>query len=147
MAHPHDIPENLGVLRYLGQGTPPAEVVVERPPADVDIRRLGAHPDIVEWLWWRVGPSLPVDARYLIAGGAALVDPDSGLILAVAIGTQYAIRVGDTESAAARDAGYETTHTFRSVGRTLDLAESFGPGWFFGQFDQREVDWLRVARG
>jgi hypothetical protein len=135
-------PANQGVLRYLGQGTSPASVAVGPPPADVDTYRLGAHPDIVEWLWRDLNAALPRDARSLIGGGAGLVQPDTGRILAVAIGTEYAIGLTGSGLAAAQAAGYRTAHTFGTVGRTLDLAVDFGPGWYFGNFDRREGEWL-----
>jgi hypothetical protein len=136
------LPENQGVLRYLGQGELPERVPVTRPPSDVDTFRLGAHPDIVEWLWSTLNAALPADASYLVRGGAALVQPETGRILAVAIGTEYAILVTGSGLAAAQEAGYPTTHTFSSVGRTLDLAVQFGPGWYFGSFERREGEWL-----
>jgi len=148
MTRAQELPENRGVLAYLGQGEDPGSVsVVAPPPDDVDIRRLGAHPDIVEWRWWKLNAALPGDARALVAGGAGLVHPDSGLILAVALGTQYALRLTGGGRAAADERGYETVHTYRSVDRTLDLAAEFGPGWFFGDYDQREGEWLAEAYG
>lgn len=134
--------ENEGVLRYLGRGSDPEDVVVERPPDDIDTWRLGAHPDIVEQLWTRLNAALASDARSLVADTAALVDPDSGLILAVALGTQYAIRLTGAGLAAAEAAGYQSVHEFRTVGRTLDLGQAFGPGWVFGRHDEREPGWL-----
>jgi hypothetical protein len=143
MMRPQDLPENGGALRYLAQGPEPADVAVVAPPsAGADVLHLGAHPDVVEWLWSKLNTALPGDARSLVAGGAALVDRDTGLILAAALGTQYAIRLSGAGLAEARRMGYETSHTFRSVDRTLDLAATFGPGWHFGRFDGREGEWL-----
>lgn len=142
MRPPNELKANEGVLRYLGQGLDPAAVPAEPVPDDVDTWRLGAHPDIVALLWSRLNGALPADAGYLVAGGATLVHPDSGLILAAALGTQYALRLSGEELAAARAAGYETVHTFRSVERTLDLTATFGAGWVFGRHDAREASWL-----
>lgn len=130
------------MLRYLGQGAQPVSVPVEPPPPGIDTWRLGAHPDLVERLWTALNAVLPTDSRYLVAGGAALVHPASGLILAVALGTQYALRLTGDGLAAALAAGYETSHEFRTVGRTLDLASTFGRGWVFGRHDSREGEWL-----
>jgi hypothetical protein len=140
---PHDRSDNAGILRYFAHGTDPLAVEIRPPPPDVDIWRLGAHPDIVQRLWEQLNTSLPADARHLVAGGAALVDPGSGLVVAVALGTQYAIRLTGDGLAAALEAGFETTHEFATVARTLDLAAAFGPGWVFGRYDAREADWLR----
>jgi hypothetical protein len=138
----HEQATNHGVLRYLGQGIDPGGVAAEPAPRDVDTWRLGAHPDVVELLWTRLNTALPRDARYLVAGGAALVHPESGLILAAALGTQYALRLSGDGLATAQAAGYQTVHTFRSVDRTLDLAATFGPGWVFGRHDEQEGTWL-----
>jgi hypothetical protein len=85
---------------------------------------------------------LPADCRFLVADTAALVEPESGLILAVALGTQYALRLTGEGLASALESGYETRHEFRTVGRTLDLAATFGPGWVFGRYDPPEAAWL-----
>ncbi len=142
MSRARELAANRGVLAYLGQGMDPGSVPVTRPPEQVDLRHLGAHPDIVEWIWSKLNAALPQDARSLVAGGAALVHPGTGLILAVALGTQYGIRVTGAGVDAAQQLGYETVHTFRSVGRTLDLGTAFGAGWYFGGFDLREGEWL-----
>lgn len=136
-------PENAGVLRHLGQGVEPADVSVVRPAPETDTWRLGAHPDIVAHLWERLNTALQADGRVLVADTAALVDPHSGLILAVALGTQYALRLAGEGLLAALDTGHETSHEFATVGRTLDLVAAFGPGWVFGRYDPRESDWLR----
>ncbi len=133
--------DNRGVLGYLSGGDP-ADVSVIRPGPEVDTWRLGAHPDIVEQLWTRLNAALSADARFLVADTAALLDPDSGLVLAVAIGTRYAIRLTGAGVAAAAEDGFETSHEFATVGRMLDLDVTFGPGWVFGRYDHREGEWL-----
>jgi hypothetical protein len=139
---PADLATNAGVLRYLGQGLAVSDVTVAAPPPDVDRLRLGAHPDIVERLWDVLAAALPDGSRALVAGGPALVDPTSGIVLAVALGTQYALRLTGAGLEAARAGDYATRHAFRSVGRTLDLAETFGPGWVFGDWNAEEGTWL-----
>lgn len=141
----HRLRENQGVLAYLGQGLAVEDVPVERPAEDVDTWRLGAHPDIVQRLWSTLNEALPSDARCLVAGGAALVHPESGSILAVALGTQYAVRLSGTGQEAARSAGYTSVHVFQTVGRTLDLGVQFGAGWVFGQYGDQEPGWLAEA--
>ncbi|MCC6487462.1 MAG: hypothetical protein IT364_08170, partial [Candidatus Hydrogenedentes bacterium] len=53
----------------------------------------GSHPDIVERVWDVLGASLPRDCRALVYGTPALVHPAVGVVIALAYGTQYAIRV------------------------------------------------------
>lgn len=137
--------ENDGILAYLAAGGDPGDVRVVRPAANVDTLRLGAHPDIVVHLWTRLNAALRWDGRFLVGDTAALVDPENGLVLAVALGTQYALRLAGEHLRAALDAGHQTVHEFRTVGRTLDLAATFGPGWVFGQYDDREGEWLRAS--
>jgi hypothetical protein len=134
---------NAGVLGYLAQGGEPGEVPVVRPGPETDTWRLGAHPDIVAHLWERLNAVLEGDGRFLLADTAALVDPDSGLVLAVALGTQYALQLSGEGLLVALEAEHETSHEFATVGRTLDLTATFGPGWVFGHYDSREPEWLR----
>jgi len=138
-------PENAGALLYLAHGRPAAEAGFGPPHGDVDRRHLGGNPAVVDRLWDVLNASLPTDARWLVFEGPALVHPVSGIILAAAIGTQYALRLLPDHLAAARAAGAELVHTFRTVGTTLDLPATFGPDWVFGSWHDREADWLRAS--
>jgi hypothetical protein len=144
MPLPHERPENRGVLTYLGQGADPAQVTVQPPGPDVDTWRLGAHPDVVQRLWDQLAPAMPGAIAVLAGHTAALLGEGSGLLVAVALGTEYAIRLPEAAMAAAQDAGYATVHRFATVDRALDLAATFGPGWVFGQYDEREAGWMTV---
>jgi hypothetical protein len=144
MASLVDQPANSGVLRYLGHGRPASEADSGPPMPDVDRHHLGTHPDIVARLWDALNAGLPADARRLVFDGPALAHPD-GTILAAAIGTQYALRLLPKDLAGAVEAGAELVHHFRTVGTTLDLPATFGPGWVFGRFDDREPAWLRAS--
>lgn len=142
MGRVHDLPENEGVLRYLAPGQGTTTVPIERPAVDIDRWRLGAHPEVVDWLWDELNGALPADGRVLVGATAALLEPATGRILAVALGTRYAIRLVGAARREAEAAGYASVHHFRTVDRTLDLAASFGEGWFFGGMDARERGWL-----
>ena len=140
-----DRPENLGSLRYLAHSRPAVEAFSGPPHADVDRRHLGTLPAVVDRLWDVLNSALPADARWLVFDGPALVHPESGIILAAAIGSQYALRLQPADLAAAIAAGAELVHTFRTVGTTLDLPAAFGPDWVFGRFDEHEPAWLRAS--
>lgn len=140
-----EVDSNAGILRYLAEGQDPRSVRVERPTPQTDTLRLGAHPDVVERLWTTLNGALPADSRLLVAGGAALARPSSGVILALALGTQYALRLTPAGFDEAVAGGHATVHTFATVGRTLDLAQAFGTGWAFGRYDDRELGWLADA--
>jgi hypothetical protein len=138
-------PENAGALLYLAHGRPAADAGFGPPSSDVDRRHLGSSPAVVDRLWDELNAALPADARWLVFDAPALVHPVSGVILAAAIGTQYALRLLPDGLAAAVAAGGELVHAFRSVGTTLDLATTFGPDWVFGAWDEREPGWLRAT--
>jgi hypothetical protein len=139
-----DRAENAGALRYLGHGRPAPEATFGPPSPDVDRRHLGTHPDVVDRLWEDLNHALPVDARWLVFDGPALVHP-GGAILAAAMGTQYALRLLPGDRDAAIVAGAEVVHHFQTVGTTLDLVATFGPDWVFGRFDEREPGWLAAS--
>jgi hypothetical protein len=136
-----DRPENAGALRYLAHGRSADEAAFGPPAPDVDRLHLGTHPVVVGRLWEVLNAVLPADARWLVFDGPALVHPN-GIILAAAMGTQYALRLLPDDRAAAVEAGAEIEHHFRTVGTTLDLAAAFGADWVFGRFDEREPGWL-----
>ena len=144
MFSPLDRPENAGALHYLAHGRAAADAAFGPPTADLDTHHLGTHPTVVARLWDELNDALPGDARFLVFDGPALVHP-AGTILAVAIGTQYALRFLPPDAATAIAAGAEVVHHFQTVGTTLDLAATFGPEWVFGRFDEREGGWLRAA--
>jgi hypothetical protein len=139
-----DRPENAAALRYLSHGRSADEACFGPPAANVDRHHLGTYPAVVDRLWDELNAALPADARHLVFDGPALVHPN-GTILAAAIGTQYVLRLLPDHAAAAIAAGAEVTHRFRTVGTTLDLRVSFGPGWVFGIRDEREAAWLLAA--
>lgn len=138
-------PENAAALLYLAHGRSAAEAFSGPPPADVDRHHLGTHPVVVDRLWEDLNAALPADARWLVFDGPALVHPGSGVLLAAAIGTQYALRLLPEHLPLAVAAGGEVVHTFRTVGTTLDLAATFGPDWVFGPWDEREPEWLLAS--
>jgi hypothetical protein len=137
-----DRQENAGVLAYLGPGRGLAHLPVGQTPEEVDRWHLGTHPDVVDRLWDVLDAALPERGRCVIYGGPALVQPTSGIVLAVGIGTQYALRLLPGDRAQAIEAGAEVVHTFQTSGGTLDLAAAFGPDWVFGGHDEREPGWL-----
>ena len=99
---------------------------------------------MVARLWVDLNEALPVDARWLVFDGPALVHP-GGTILAAAMGTQYALKLLPEDRATAIAAGAEVVHHFRTVDTTLDLPATFGPPWVFGRFDEREAAWLLAS--
>ena len=107
-------------------------------------QRAGSHPDVVERLWDRLGASVPRAARCLVCGSPALIQPVTGVVLGICLGTQYALRLPDACGEAAAKAGLEST-TRWSNGKVMDLSLAWGPGWWFGAWLAGEPDWVRQA--
>jgi Protein of unknown function (DUF1579) len=135
-------PENRGLLAYLRDRHRVDPIAMRRPPDTVDRYRLGTHPDVVERLWDGLNAALPDDAAFLVGDGPALASPHTGVVVGIALGTQYALRLtpGGREEAVA--AGAATVHVFATSGGTLDLGATLGVDWVFGTWDEREGGWL-----
>lgn len=136
-------PLNVQIVEYFRAQVPNARPVTPAAEAHDPYYEAGAHPDIVERVWDTLGARMPADSRCLLYGVPVLVQPDSGIVLAVAMGTGYAFRVPDEEVAFARAEGYRTTWDVSPS--SLDATRTFGSGWVFGQFDDREVRWCQMV--
>jgi hypothetical protein len=143
----HRIPEhplNRGVLAYLARsGRRP---VLAAPGEHPDpYLRAGSHPDVVSRVWEELGPAVPDARRCLLHGTPALFLPANGLVLAVALGTEYALRLAPRELRLAIRSGARREHVFATVGSALDLATAFGAAWVFGSWRDEEGGWLAAA--
>lgn len=139
-------PDNRGVLAYLRTGNRDAAPPLSARPGDVTdpYYQLGTHPDVVEHVWDVLGSALTEDCRCVVSGCIALVQPNSGVVLALGLGTTYAVRFSPADAAETAAAGLNRTHRYRTSGDGLDL-EEWGEGWLFGAYDRREPEWLRRA--
>jgi hypothetical protein len=138
---------NRGVLQYLSRhqrqrNLPAIEAWNTRSASSWEH---GSHPEIVEHLWESLTTALTTECRALVYGTPALVSPRKGTIFAIALGTEYGMRLPPADFASARAAGAELVHVYRTVGVTLDLPAQFGPHWIFGNFDSREPEWCVAA--
>lgn len=104
----------------------------------------GSHPDIVERVWEELGRAFPADCRALVYGTPALVHPKAGVVLALAYGTQYAIRVPEALIATAVQRGCKTEQTW-NTGETTQITDVLGQGWVFGAWADEEKQWLASA--
>ena len=140
-------PENRGVLAYLGRGERAKVSLVALPSSVPDpTTGCGCHPDVVQRLWDELGSGLPRAARVLVHGTPALVCPRVGVVVAVGLGTSYALRL---PQGAARDpaaSALERVHHYRTAGVTLDLGQ-WGPSWRFGAYASAEPAWVVEAAG
>lgn len=113
-------------------------------PADVDdpYYESGAHPEIVERMWDQLGKKME-DGRCLLYGTPVLAQPSSGVIVAVAFGTQYIVRIPDEDVPRAMAAGYEQSHDWND--HTTDLVPEFGTDWVFGLWRKEELRWCKAV--
>jgi hypothetical protein len=140
-------PANRGVLQYLARNERGRNAPAIEPWTDGarSTWELGSHPDIVEHLWELLASELPAECRALVYGTPALVSPEKGIVFAVALGTEYALRLPPTEFALARASGAELVHQYGTAGVMLDLPAQFGEHWSFGSFNRREPEWCVAA--
>jgi hypothetical protein len=139
-------PLNRGVLAYLRAHERSAGQPLSARPGDVadPYYQLGSHPDIVEHVWDILGRALPQDCRCVVLGSPALVELRSGIVLALALGTTYTLRLTPADADAAEAAGLKAAHHYQTSGDVLDVA-AWGEGWRFGAYDRRESEWLARA--
>jgi hypothetical protein len=138
-------PLNQKVLKYLSLRYPdsPLTLLPEESKRDPYMSS-GSHPDIVERIWKGIGPNLDSDCRLIVCGTPALVQPDTGIILAFALGTQYCLHLPNELVKTALAAGARTT-TKWSNGRVTDVAKILDKGWIFGRWLEEEIEWCQQA--
>jgi hypothetical protein len=102
----------------------------------------GSRPEIVEWVWDKLGSGLLVDCRFFLYGTPALVTPQSGVVLAVAWGTSYLIRVPPLASAKAIQLSAEIVRALTPKG-AINPSEAFGEEWVYGLCREEEIEWCR----
>jgi hypothetical protein len=73
---------------------------------------------------------------------AALVEPKSGVVIALACGTSYALRIPQGKRSDALAADCKQGQRWSSGGST-DAETQFGIGWVFGGWAKEEGGWLR----
>lgn len=138
------IPENEAVLAFLSRSHE-GEIVLPPNASTCDpYLELGSHPDVVERVWDELGMVLGQDSRQIVCGRPALVDPETGAVLAIAWGTRYVLRLPEETAGKARDRGFKTVHTW-SDGTMTDIENDLGPGWVFGQWSTEEAIFLRES--
>ena len=69
-----------------------------------------------------------------------LLEPASKVILAVAIGTQYGIRLPSAVLQAGLPANVRTENVW-SGGDRMDIRQEFGNDWIFGSYSAVEETW------
>jgi len=137
-------PANALPLAYLQRRNTHAPLLAgpESSPRPYD--GLGSHPDVVARVWDGLGRALPQDGRRIVCGTPALVQPETGVLLALALGTQYALRLPGTLADEAVRRGWKMLTTWAG-GSQLDTRRELGAEWVFGNYRSDELDWVCQA--
>jgi hypothetical protein len=135
-------PANAGVIAYRDRHPDRPPVADLRPPRPDarDYWECGSHPDVVERVWDQLGRLLPAESRMVVLGTPALIHPENGLVLALAIGTQYALRLPSPAWRNGLPPSVQTT-TRWAGGVTMDIQQTLGPDWVFGTWGADEESW------
>jgi len=142
-----DNPRNSRLLRHLaGLSWRPLSTTFTPPDeSHVDpYRELGCHPGAVRRVWDDFGSRLPVDCRCLIYGLPSLATPFSGLILAVAWGTNYVMQV-PPEVPKVLASTQSDLMSYLISKFALDPSKEFGDTWILGMGLKDEPQWCRVV--
>ena len=130
-------PEHAALVAWLGRGS--AAPPCARAHRDAYLQS-GSHPDVVAWVWDHLGAGLPASCRCLVHGHPALLAPKRGVVVAVALGTAYALRVPTSRLALAHTREMPARRTYRTDGSVIDLGPC-GANWRFGSYHADDPAW------
>jgi hypothetical protein len=135
---------NQSVIRYLAHHDQ-RPVTLESPGSVADpYMTLGSHPDIVSRIWDELGAKIAPATRVVFCRNPALIQPTTGIVFGLAMGTQYGLQLPEGMAAEAVRAGAKT-HNRWSGGPETDIRETLGPDWIFGGWLTQELEWCRKA--
>jgi hypothetical protein len=120
-----DHPANARLIRSLCRRNGGTASVVTPDAVRDPYLGCGSHPEIVERVWDQLGCGLPPSSRCILCGTPVLVDPGTGVVLAVSYGTSYCLRLPDGVLPAALQARCTTSHRWGN-GKVTDLSEELG---------------------
>ena len=89
------IPENATVLAFLSRSSRGEILLSPNQSTRNPYLELGSHPDVVERIWNELGTVFGQDSNQIVCGSPALVHPMSGVVLAIAWGTRYVLRLSE----------------------------------------------------
>lgn len=136
-------PLNRGVLEYLGRGEKQGVRLIARPESARDpYMEQGSHPDVVQRVWDEIGAILPRECRRLVYGTPALIHDRTGIVLAICNGTQYNLRLNESNLREALSMGARTKILW-STGSEIDSFEVLGDDWVFGAYLKEELQWCQ----
>jgi hypothetical protein len=138
-------PANRQALQALESTEPWARPLTPSDEAHDPYYEAGCHPEVVGWMWEELAKGLPPESRCLVYGTPALVQPVSGIVLALGMGTTYCLRILPAALPEAASFGCTPVHVWGESGGATDLQVAFGEGWIFGSFGAESVRWCHAS--
>jgi hypothetical protein len=142
-----EIPRNLIVLAYLTRphrNRVPLPTVLTPEEVDDPYMKLGAHPEAVQRIWDELGKRLPRDCRKVVYSSPALVHPENGTIFALALGTDYGLRLPPPLVEVAIRCGARSSVRYTDGG-DMDTHRDLGRDWVLGAWLTDETGWCSKA--
>ena len=137
-------PANQKVIAFLTPRNPTAPLLASFDSSLNPYFTLGSHPEIIEQVWKMIGSAIPSECRFIVCGTPALIQPDSGILFAFALGTQYCLHLPASLIETALQA-HAKTSTRWSNGKVLDIQHELDPDWIFGSWLPAEIDWCKAS--
>lgn len=133
-------PANAGILEELRRFFGPKIWPLTKPQSATQ----GTHPDIEMRFWDEIPRRADHVARATLFQRPALVHANTGILLGIAIGTSYAIRLPPKELKEALSTGAYQAKQYAD--EVLNLTNS-GAGWIFGRgkYGEQEMLWFAAA--
>src|SRR5262245_13242152 len=140
-----DHPANKLAMQWLKRHWRDQRQVTSEDEADDPYYNAGTHPDVVEFMWLQLHPGLPKEARCLVYGLPCLVHPNSGVIIAIGVGTEYVLRIPIESLPEAATSGCTPLHHWGGAAKDTNLEIELGPGWVFGSYGKESKRWCRAT--
>jgi len=135
-------PSSQRVIKWLKEKNPSSLLVGNSIQAIQNVYDTsGCHPDIIGHVWNMICELVPDVSKACIHGCPCAVNIKNHQIVAVSMAMEYAIRVLPAFIAEANSIEREALASALNS-RAIDLKEVFGLDWFFGEFEDREIDWM-----
>lgn len=131
------------VIKYLSRSGKQWPVLMEPSSVPDAYYGCGSHPDVVEQVWDKLGSILPHDARCLFSGTPALVHRKKRVVLVLALGTQYGLRIPEQFREVALKKGAKTYIKWSGDSGDLDTERDLGSDWILGSYLDEEKIWCK----
>ena len=138
-------PANHPVLDALREAAEHARPLTPMSEAGDPYYEAGSHPDIVEFMWERLSKKFPDECRCLVYGRPSVIQPVSGVVLAVGMGTQYCLRVLHESLDEAASHGCTPMHRWAGGETVTDLSGMYGENWIFGSLGNESIRWFHAT--